>query len=73
MPSLRQVLYSLPPAPNTLQRLDTLRTAMKDEGCTLLLMVDHPAQIAAIGKLPNEDSDLWHAFIKVDAGYQSVI
>jgi hypothetical protein len=43
---------------------------MKDEGCTLLLMVDHPAQIAAIEKLPSEDGDLRHAFIKVDAGYQ---
>lgn len=66
----RQVLYSLPPAPNTLERLATLRTAMAAVDCKLLLMVDLPAQIKAVEVLPHADARPWHVFIKVDAGYQ---
>lgn len=71
--SSHQVLHSMPPGPNTLQRLDLLRAAMEKEQCTLLLMVDHPAQIDAIEKLPKQEDSPWHAFLKVDAGYQCVI
>ena len=63
----------MPPAPNTLQRLDLLRAAMAKEQCTLLLMVDLSAQIHAIEKLSKQEGSSWHAFIKVDAGYQCVI
>lgn len=65
-----KVLYSLPPAPNTLQRLAILRTAMAAQDCTLLLMVDLPAQITAIEGLSQGEDGPWQAFIKVDAGYQ---
>ncbi|KAJ9091220.1 hypothetical protein QFC19_009216 [Naganishia cerealis] len=63
------VLYSMPPSPNTLQRLDSLRVALEARGCGLLLMVDHPAQVNAIKSLPAEARCVWTVFIKVDGGY----
>ena len=46
---------------------------MAEEQCALLLMVDLPAQIAAMDRLPMEGGPAWHVFIKVDAGYQCVM
>ncbi|KAJ9124127.1 hypothetical protein QFC22_000923 [Naganishia vaughanmartiniae] len=63
------VLYSMPPSPNTLQRLASLRTALQERKCDLLLMVDHPAQAKAVESLPRGDTSEWSVFIKVDAGY----
>ncbi|KAJ9106085.1 hypothetical protein QFC21_001225 [Naganishia friedmannii] len=63
------VLYSMPPPPNTLQRLAGLRAALRERRCDLILMVDHPAQAEAVDSVPRDDLRVWSVFIKVDAGY----
>jgi D-serine deaminase-like pyridoxal phosphate-dependent protein len=60
----------MPPSSNTLERLASLRTALKEHRCDLLLMVDHPAQAKAVESLAGGDLGVWSVFIKVDAGYQ---
>jgi D-serine deaminase-like pyridoxal phosphate-dependent protein len=68
--SVFKVLYSMPPSPDTLHRLASLRAGLKERKCDLLLMVDHPVQAGAVESLSRGHLDVWSVFIKVDAGYQ---
>lgn len=64
---MHQVLYALPPSPPAIQRLVALRKALSALDCTLLVMVDHPAQIAELDRAANGLD--WQCFVKTtDAG-----
>ncbi|GES65982.1 2-deoxyglucose-6-phosphate phosphatase [Aspergillus terreus] len=57
------VLYGVPPARTAIRRLAALRKKLSTE---LILMIDHPAQIAFVEQLTTGDP--WPVFINVDCG-----
>ncbi|KAL1997563.1 hypothetical protein VTN02DRAFT_1492 [Thermoascus thermophilus] len=63
--TIRSVLYGLPPAKSYIPRLAALKQRL---GVELLLMIDHPSQIALLEEASRPAEDPWPIFIKVDCG-----
>lgn len=57
------MLYAIPPAKSSLQRLIDLRRRL---GVEFILMIDHPTQINLLSQLPVQEP--WQIFINVDCG-----
>ncbi|WVR06754.1 hypothetical protein IAU60_003789 [Kwoniella sp. DSM 27419] len=65
---VKDMLYGLPCSLDKMDDLVLLSAELERHGAILRLMIDHPGQLAALGRHPSQSGQPWSIFIKVDGG-----